>query len=159
MSLLFALAGGAIQLVPDGTILLHLLLIIVMVVLLNATLLRPINRILEERDLRTKGRLSEAQRILAEVEEKLANYEARLRQARSEGYALMEKERLSASTEREGRLSAVRTEMGQRVADEKASLQRDAEEVKVTLRSEARSIALEIGRRILGRPIVGKPTG
>jgi F-type H+-transporting ATPase subunit b len=156
--LLFALAGGAIQLVPDGTILFHLLLIILMVAFLNATLLKPINRILEERDRRTKGRLSEAESTLRKVEERVALHEARLRQARAEAYSLMEKQRLGASAERERKLSLVKTEVGTRVADEKAKLQMAAEQVKGTLASEARNIALEIGRRILGRPVAGQPT-
>ncbi len=52
-----AFSDSAIQLVPDGTLLFHLALIVVMVVLLNVTLLKPINRILEERERRTKGRM------------------------------------------------------------------------------------------------------
>ncbi len=79
---------GSIQLVPDGTLLLHLVLIGGMVALLNATLLKPINRILEEREQRTRGRLSEAAQTLATVDEKMREYEQRLRQARTEGYAL-----------------------------------------------------------------------
>ncbi|MDQ5844799.1 MAG: ATP synthase F0 subunit B [Acidobacteriota bacterium] len=156
--MLFALAGGAIQLVPDGTIIFHLLLIILMVALLNATLLNPINRILEERDRRTKGRLSEAETILQKVEERLAHHEARLRQARAEAYSVMEKQRLNASAERERKLSQVRSEVGSRVADEKAKLQRAAEEVKADLASESRNIALDISRRILGRPIAAQPS-
>jgi len=73
---------------PDGTLLFHLALIIVMVALLNATLLKPINRILEERERLTKGRLSEAQRTLLIVQEKLLEYERRLREARAEGMRL-----------------------------------------------------------------------
>lgn len=155
--MLFALAGGAIQLVPDGTIVFHLLLIIVMVVLLNATLLRPINQILEARERQTKGRLSEAQRILEGVDERVAHYEAQLRQARGEAYSLMQEERVGASAERERKLGEVRTEVGRRVADEKAKLHESAEDAKGTLTSEARNIALDIGRRILGRPIGGEP--
>jgi F-type H+-transporting ATPase subunit b len=155
--LLFALAGGAIQLVPDGTIVFHLLLIIVMVALLNATLLRPINDILEERQRQTKGRISEAEGILKRVEERVAHYESRLREARAEAYSLMEKERVSASAERERKLGEVSTEVGRRVADEKAKLRVSAEQVKGTLTSEARNIALDIGRRILGRAIGIEP--
>src|SRR5947208_13696459 len=80
-------AENSIQLVPDGTLLLHVLIILVMVYVLNATLLKPINRILEARDRRTKGRLSEAEEILRDVSEKLTAYERALRQARGEAYA------------------------------------------------------------------------
>ena len=68
---MFAFAGSAIQLVPDGTILFHLLLIVVMVSLLNVTLLKPLNRILAERERRTKGGSEEARATLANADEKL----------------------------------------------------------------------------------------
>ena len=99
--MVFALAENSIQLVPDGTLLFHLVLIVAMVALLNATLLKPINRILEERDRRTKGRLSEAGETLKLVDEKMRNYEGQLRNARSEGYAAIERERATLSKERE----------------------------------------------------------
>src|SRR5712691_10225874 len=79
------LAGGAIQLVPDGTLIIHLAVIVLMVALLNVTLLKPINRILQTRERRTKGRLTEAQDIMANVSAKMAEYEVRLREARAEG--------------------------------------------------------------------------
>src|SRR2546422_101657 len=109
--MVFALAENSIQLVPDGTLLFHLALIVAMVTLLNATLLKPINRILEERDRRTRGRLSEASQTLRLAGEKMRAYEARLRQARSEGYAAMEHERTALAKERERRVGEVKSEV------------------------------------------------
>ena len=77
-------AENSIQLVPDGTLLLHVLIILVMVYVLNATLFKPINQILENREKRTRGRLTEAQEIMGNVSERLAEYERALRAARTE---------------------------------------------------------------------------
>ena len=55
------LLEAQIQLVPDGTLLLHLLIVVVMVFIVNRTLLKPINRILAEREKQIAGRLNEAQ--------------------------------------------------------------------------------------------------
>lgn len=153
--LLFGFAEGSIQLVPDGTLLFHLALIIAMVALLNATLLKPINRILEERDRLTKGRLSEAQLTLQNVNEKLLSYERRLREARAEGYALLERERAAISEERQRKLTEVKSEMASLLSTEKEKLKVEGEQVKGKLAMEARSIAMEIGRQILGRPVSG----
>lgn len=153
--LLFAFAEGSIQLVPDGTLLFHLALIIVMVALLNATLLKPINRILEERDRLTKGRLSEAQQAILTVNEKLLAYERRLREARAEGYALLERERAAISEERQRKLTEVKSEMASLLSAEKEKLKVEGGQVKGKLAVDARSIALEIGRQILGRPVSG----
>lgn len=148
-------AESSIQLVPDGTLLLHLAIIIAMVALLNATLLKPINRILEERDRLTKGRLSEAQKTLLTVSEKLSEYERRLREARAEGYALMERERAVISEERQRKLAEVKSEITRLLSTEKEKLNTEGTEVRGKLAVEARSIALEIGRQILRRPIAG----
>ncbi len=150
---LFAFAESQIQLVPDGTLLLHLVIIILMVAVLNATLLKPINRILEERERRTRGRLSEAQEVLLSVEKKLREYERRLREARTEGYALLEHERTVLSGERERKIAEVRAEITRWLADQKEKLQREAEEVRQRLKMDARARALEISHQILHRPI------
>ena len=152
---LLAFAEGAIQLVPDGTLLFHLALIIAMVALLNVTLLKPINRILEERDRLTKGRLSEAQRSLLIVHEKLLEYERRLREARAEGYSLMERERAVISEEKQRKLAEVKSEIARVLSAEREKLRAETAQVRGKLAVDARSIALEIGRQILRRPIDG----
>ena len=79
------LAEASIQLVPDGTLLLHLLMIGVMVFVLNRTLLKPVNRILVEREKQVEGSIEEARLLSAESEEKLRQYHTTLREARGEG--------------------------------------------------------------------------
>lgn len=138
---------------PDGTLLFHLALIVVMVSLLNLTLLKPINRILEERERRTRGRLGEAQRALAGVEEKTSEYERRLRGARGSGYALLEEERSAASREAERRVSDVQAEVSQWRDKEKESLSREEGAVRASLTKDTQQRASEISARILGRPI------
>jgi F-type H+-transporting ATPase subunit b len=147
--MMLALAENSIQLVPDGTLLFHLVLIVMMVALLNATLLKPINRILEERDRRTKGRHSEASKTLQLVEEKLRSYESQLRAARAAGYAAMERERTTLSKERERRIAEVKTEAAALVAQEKERMKAEAGEVRNALGITARERAREISEQIL----------
>lgn len=149
----FGFFESSIQLVPDGTLIIHLLLIVGMVALLNATLLKPINRVLEERERRTKGRLSEAAATLATVDERMHEYERRLRQARTDGYALMERERATISQERDRKVTEVRTEVSRWLAEEQGKLKSDAAEVKKALDEESGSMALQISRQILQREI------
>lgn len=151
--LLLALEGSAIQLVPDGTLLFHLAIIVVMVGVLNVTLLKPINRILGEREKRTGGRVLEAQRLLGSVSKKLLEYEQGMRQARAEGYVLMEQERAAVSREQELKVAAVKGEVARWQSEQKEKLRMEAEEIKATLEKDAQAMALEIGRRILRRDI------
>lgn len=148
-----ALSGNAIQLVPDGTLLFHLILVVVMVALLNVTLLKPINRILEERDRRTKGRFNEAQIALKQVDDKLSEYEKALREARAEGYGLLEEQRSAATRVREQELREVKDEVANWIAAEKMSLETDREQAKSNLKAQAGMRAQEISSQILGRTI------
>jgi F-type H+-transporting ATPase subunit b len=150
---LLAFAENSIQLVPDGTLFLHILIILVMVFVLNATLFRPINRILEERERRTRGRSGEAHDILQRVEEKVSLYERTLREARAAGYQLMEQEHAAALSERQASLNAVKDEINHSVAEQKEAIHAQVEDARATLDREARRIAAEIGSQILHRPI------
>ena len=153
MTFLFGFAENSIQLVPDGTLLLHVLIILVMVYVLNATLFKPINSILEAREKRTRGRLTEAEEILESVSEKLREYERALRQARTEAYAFTEHEHAEATQERQKNLDAMRLKLAESIASEKEAIQRQAQAARVTLEVDSRHIAAEIGARVLSRPI------
>ena len=113
----------AIQLVPDGTLLFHLVLIVVMVALLNATLLKPINRILEERDRRTKGRLSEAQSTLEHGErEDCANMNVALAKPGRRICADGAGTRRRLSRERERKMASVKSRSRDLVATQRREL-------------------------------------
>ena len=148
-----AFAGGSIQLVPDGTLLFHMFLIIVMVVVVNRTLLGPINRVLEERENRTKGRVGEAQMALASASARMAEYERRVREARAAGYKVLEDLRVAASQETSQKINAVKTEVGDWRDRQKTELKAAEQQAKTTLASEAKARAAEISSRILGRSV------
>ncbi|HEX3082905.1 MAG TPA: hypothetical protein VHP99_00140 [Pyrinomonadaceae bacterium] len=153
MPVILGFAEDSIQLVPDGTLVLHVIIILVMVYVLNATLYKPINQILASREKRTRGRLSEAQEILVSVTEKTSDYEKSLRQARAEAYAYSEAQRAEAMKERQQRLNEMRAEMAESVAREKQAIAQQAADARGTLESDSRQLASEIGSRILRRPI------
>ncbi|HVI70552.1 MAG TPA: ATP synthase F0 subunit B [Pyrinomonadaceae bacterium] len=145
------LAEAAIQLVPDATLLLHLVLILVMVVVLNRTLLKPINRILAEREKLITGHLSEARTLKTETEEKLRKYNETLREARTDGYRLLEKERAAALKQKDEKVRIYRDEMLKEVAQQVAATRKQEEVVRVELEAQATSISDLITSRILRR--------
>jgi F-type H+-transporting ATPase subunit b len=153
MTFALAFAENSIQLVPDGTMLLHIAIILLMVFVLNATLFKPINRILAARDQRTRGREGEAQGILNDVTAKLTDYEHRLREARAAAYAMTERERTAALQERQQKLNEMRQKLAESTAQEKDVIRRQAGEARGTLEVEAQGIAAEISSRVLHRPV------
>ncbi len=150
---LFAFAENTIQLVPDGTLFLHIALILLMVFVLNALLFKPINSVLERREQGTKGRSRDAQGILMSVDEGLNRYEQSLREARAEGYALMERQRAEVTLQRQARLSEVREEVNRSIEEQKRTIGAQSEGARQTLEQEARRTAIEISERVLHRPV------
>lgn len=150
--MILAFAENSIQLVPDGTLLFHILLVLVMVWILNRTLFKPVNRVLAEREHKTQGRSDEAHKILRDVDEKLLRYEQSLRIARTESYQLLESERLEATRDRQNKLSVIRQEINQSVEEQKAAIQDEASEARSRLSKEAHQLALNISAQILSRP-------
>jgi F0F1-type ATP synthase membrane subunit b/b' len=146
------LAESSIQLVPDGTLLLHLVVVGLMVVVLNRTLLKPINRILSEREKSILGREKEAQRMFQEREAKLKAYNLALRDARTEGYRLLETARGIALKERDEKLVLYKEELRQQLAVELQATRQQEEEVRRDLEEKATAISNVISTRILGRP-------
>lgn len=146
------LAETSIQLVPDGTLLVHLLMVAVMVFILNRTLLKPINRILAERERQVEGRLQEAQMMAAETEEKLKTYNDALHNARVEGYKLLEKERAEGLRQKDEAVRVYREQMSQEVAARVETTRKQEESVKKELETQAGAISSLISSRILRRP-------
>lgn len=140
-----------IQLVPDGTLLLHLVMVGVMVFILNRTLLKPINQILAERERQVEGRIREAQSLAAETEEKLRKYNATLREARSEGYRLLEKERAAAIKEKDEKVRQYREQLSQTVAAQVETTRQQEQKVRGELESQAATIGDLISSQILRR--------
>lgn len=146
------LAEASIQLVPDGTLLLHLLLVVVMVVVLNRTLLKPINHILSEREKQITGRLREAEALAAESQEKLKKYSDTLREARTVGYKLLEKERTEGLKEKEHKLRQYRDELSREVDAQLEQTRKQEQAVRSELEAQAATIGTLISSQILRRP-------
>lgn len=145
------LAETSIQLVPDGTLLLHLLMVAVMVFILNRTLLKPINQILAEREKQIAGRLKEAEALAAETEEKLRRYNGTLREARAEGYRLLEKERAAALKEKDEKVRVYREELSKTVTTQIEQTRQQEQRVRAELESQAVAAGDLISSQILRR--------
>ena len=71
---MYLLAFADIVLIPDGTIFIHIAMILGMIWILNRTLFRPVNRVLEARERNKGGSFSEAADIMQRVGEKESKY-------------------------------------------------------------------------------------
>jgi F0F1-type ATP synthase membrane subunit b/b' len=127
-------------------------LILLMVVVLNRTLFRPVNKILQDREEMGQGALAEASEIRRNVEEDLRKYEEGLRLARVDGYRETESQRRQELSQREHDLSSLRLELTKTIAREKALLQEQTDQARGILLTEAKVLASQIEERILNPP-------
>ncbi len=147
---MFLLAfAESIQLVPDGTLFIHIALILLMIWVLNRTFFKPINAILEKRSKQKVGRGGEAEEILRNVADKQKQYEKTMLSARSESYEMIESERTKAVEERQSAISAARAETAGLIAKEKELLRDGVAEARVEIVREAQKMAEKISANIL----------
>ncbi|MGI8494233.1 MAG: hypothetical protein ACR2L1_02825 [Pyrinomonadaceae bacterium] len=142
-------AEGTVQLVPDGTIFIHIALILLMIWILNRTFFSPIHRVIKARERNKGGNSSEAAGILAQVDEKTKNYESAMREARLQGYKQIEAERAEAMENRQTEIEKVKMEVSQTVSQEKDSIEKQTVEARATLAAEAQKMAEKISSNIL----------
>ncbi|MFL6253534.1 MAG: ATP synthase F0 subunit B [Pyrinomonadaceae bacterium] len=141
----------SIQLIPDGTLVIHIAIIISMVFVLNRLLFKPVLRTLSDREARTHGRTDEARETIRKVGERLSHYENSLRQARAEGYNLLEQRQSEANGERQRKVAEVRREVEEQLGQEKDEIQSQAERARATLLGEAERVAVDIKAQVLRR--------
>ncbi len=146
---MFLLLFQEVRLVPDGTLFIHIALILLMIWVLNRTFFRPVNRVLEQRARKAGGRSSEAQEILSQVSQKQSQYDATMLKARSEGYELIERERAQAVAVRQEKIGAVKEEVEQKVAQETEELNRQTVEARTAIARQAEQMAEKISSNIL----------
>ena len=139
----------SIQLFPDGTLFIHIALILLMIWVLNRTFFRPINRVIASREKFKGGRNVEADEILANVAEKQGRYTAEIREARSQGYQIVENERSQALAERAALVEAAKAETAQTFHAERAALATQAEAARASIAKEAEVLAERISANIL----------
>lgn len=143
------LAFAGVQLVPDGTLLIHIALILLMIWILNRTFFRPINKVLESREKNSGGRSSEAQEILNQVNAKNAAFDSEIRDTRNEGYSLIEKQRSKAVAKKQKKVEAVKEEVAALLTTEKEAIAQQTAEAKKDITTEAKKLAETISANIL----------
>lgn len=146
---LLAFAENAVQLVPDGTILVHIGMILVMIWVLNKTFYRPIARVIEARDSRKGGGRGPAGEILDEVAVKEEKYSAAIKETRLKGYEVVSSEREQALAAKQQVVGEAKAEIGQKAAQQNAELEKQTADARAAIADEADKLADKISATIL----------
>ena len=137
----------------DGSFLFIFISIFLLIYILNHTLFKPINQVLEERERLGSGRITEARRMLADYEERLKRYEAQLRETRGEAYQHLETERREAALARQRMIAGVKAETSSQIDAARQEIAEQVVSAKQNLENEARAMAATISSQILHRPV------
>lgn len=155
--LAFLFADGSL-LSPDLSILVTVFIFIALVVVLNRLVIGPVGQVLDERERLTTGAVAEAKGMAHDYEQRLENYQRRIREARAESYKMLETRRSSALAERSNKLNEVRAEASRKIEAGRQEIEASVKQARAQLESEARAMAESIARNILKRPLGGSPS-
>ncbi len=121
---------------------------------------KPLARVLEERDRKTTGAVRKAQSDIAAAEQKMGEYEQRLRDARLSIYKGQEARRQRLLQQRAEAVAQARAAAQTKVEGARAELAREALEIKAKLQAEGSSLAAEVLHAVLGQRVdEGTPVG
>lgn len=106
-------------------------------------------QILAERHALTEGAVQKAQAAIAAAEERTADYERKLREARAQVYASQESYRNKVIERRTQALAEARQQADAKVQSARSALQQDVSSAKAGLHSQAEALADQIIASIL----------
>ena len=146
---MFFLAFADIQLLPDGSLLIHIAMIMAMIWILNRTFFRPINKIIETRGKNKGGQFGEAEGILKEASDKNSEYTEALQSTRSEAYELIEKERSEAMAQKQSKINGAKNEVAQMLTSENAEMEKQIASAREAIATDAEKMAQQISSDLL----------
>jgi F-type H+-transporting ATPase subunit b len=126
---------------------------LVFIIVINWVLVKPILKVLDERRNRVEGNEEESERLTAEAEKVIAEYEATLKEARIE--ANREKDRLrTEGIEREAEIIKTAKEETKKMTDRlKEEIARESSVALTEMKKEAGLLSKVIAEKILEREI------
>lgn len=141
--------AGQVQLIPDGTLLIHIGMILLMIWILNRTFFRPIYKIIDTRERKKGGSRGPAGEILEQVADKKATYESEVKKTRLEGYQLIETEREEALAKKQNAVHGAKQEVAEKLAVEISAIDKATKTAQEEIEKEADKLADKIAATIL----------
>jgi F-type H+-transporting ATPase subunit b len=131
------------------SILVTVVYVIILYFFLSKVFFQPVLKTLEQRRAAIEGTLEGAERRLREVEEKTAEYEGALGQARSEAYKQQEAVRAAALEERARLLADARAQADEIIVEARERLARETEDARKQLDGEIDRLAERLSTALL----------
>ena len=142
-----------INLVPDLSLLVVMVIFIAEYFVVKRFFLQPVNNILEERETETRTAQELHEKALAQFNEATNQIEERLHATRRDAAQLREKFRAEAAAHRAGLVERTTGDAKKLVGEADERLSRDVKEAQAKLSRDAESLARLAAEKILGRKV------
>jgi F-type H+-transporting ATPase subunit b len=137
----------------DLAFVIQLINFLILLVVLNILLYRPLRRVMAERDNDIKGARSKAADVDREVQERIAEYETRLREVKSGASQERAGLKQEALAEESVILEKARKDAAESIAAIKAKVAQEAAEATRILQEQAHDLSRDICEKVLGRSL------
>lgn len=126
---------------------------LLLMLVLNIFLFKPIRKVMADRKAQIDGARERAAAVDKDVQEKMALYEARLREIKAKANAERDALRSDALREEAAIIEKARKEAADSLSSIKARVAKEAADAKEFLTVQARSLSLDICEKVLGRSL------
>jgi len=151
---LIEVASGEAPLIDlDNTLFVQALVFAIMALLASKWLFKPYLRMREEREAGIEGSRDEAERLAAEADARLADYNGKLKEARERAMGEQRKVRAEAAANEQALLDKTREETLSAMADAKTTLGTEVESARAELMPKADLLARDMVSKLLGRKV------
>lgn len=139
--------------IPNYTVFIQIGIFLVLMVILDKVLFKPMLRILVERKARTQGRRERAAEAESKADEIWKDYQAKLAEARTGAEATRLELVRQGEAERQKVTDAATAEAEKTVSELRARVQAEAAEAQKALRAQVEILAKGMAEKILGRAV------
>lgn len=137
----------------DWTLFLQFANFMILLVVLNVLLFKPLRNVLAARKATIDDDLAKARSLDEQIQAQVAEYEAKLQEARLRGSQERSALRKAALSEEASQLGAANEKASRRLQTLKEQIAGEAESARQGLRGETQALAREIAGKVLGRSL------
>lgn len=137
---------------PNLSVIFVIVAIVLLAVVLDRVLFKPLVRVMRERESAVKSALELAESATARAQAATAEFDANVAAARADLYKQMDERRKAAESYRQDLVAQTRAEVGAQLAGAKAELEAQTAQARATLEAEAEELGRDIASKVLGRP-------
>jgi len=146
--------GHGLVLLPEPLRIVPLIaLFLVLIPFANALVLKPLLRVLDERDARIGGTRAKAERLEKEAGEILARYEHTVRETREEGERARRTLLTEVRSEAQREIASARSDAETRLDSARGEIAELLESARGSLRGQAEDLARQAASQVLGRAL------